>query len=215
MQMALLPMGVTEPKLIYNTVAEISKMAGFGSPALFWKLPGPPQPPPDSPEVQREKVRLQFESQRSEKDRIAEQQKFLAESQLEKEKMAFEGMQNEKDRATDLEKTRMSEATKLAVAELEAHTKQDTLNKSHAFEAQKVAATFAQEDKTAQIPERDALMERDSQMSELMGNLQMALSALADSISRPRVAVRDPQTNKPMYGRPMTDEEMAKIGRLQ
>ncbi len=61
----------------------------------------------------------------------------------------------------------------------------------------------------------DDQKEKDDGMSELLQNLQGALMAMSDSISRPRVAVRDPKTNKPLYGRPMTDEEMSNMGTIQ
>ena len=208
MQMALIGMGVTEPKLIYNTVAEISKMAGFGSPDLFWKLPGPPPPPQDPPELQREKARLQFEDKKLQVTQTAEQQKFQAEAQQGNQKLAFEASEAEKDRAMELEKARMAEATKLAIAEMQANVQRETLEQSQDFEAKKMAVTFNREDRDAEIPEREELQSREGQMAELMQNLQTALHALVDATNRPRVAVRDPKTGKPMYGRPMTDEEM-------
>jgi hypothetical protein len=211
MQMALLPMGVTDPKLIYNTVAEISKMAGFGSPDLFWKLPGPPQPQPPPPEIQKTQMMLQAEQQKFQAETQAEQQKFQAEAMQEKAKMAFDAQQAAEDRAADLEKARMDNATKLAIAELNANTQKETLEQSQGFEAQKIGATFAREDKAAQIPEREQLVENEAHMQELLANVQQALMALNDSISRPRVAVRDPKTGKALFGRAMTDEEMAQL----
>jgi hypothetical protein len=185
-------MGVTDPKLIYNTVSEISKMAGFGSPDLFWKIPGPPQPQPPPPEIQKTQMQIQADQQDSQSKLQAEQQKFQAEAQLERQRMAFDAAEKEKDRQMELEKTRMEEATKLAIAELNANVQQDTLDKSQTFEAQKLGATFAQEDKNAQIPEREVLQEREGQMGELMQNLHMAISALGQAMSRPKTVIRGP-----------------------
>jgi hypothetical protein len=103
MQMALLPMGVTEPKLIYNTVAEISKMAGFGSPDMFWKIPGPPQPQPPPPEVIKEQMRQQFEGQQADADRKFEAQKtqvtWQYEQQQEQVRQAFEANKQQIEQA--------------------------------------------------------------------------------------------------------------------
>lgn len=99
MQMALLPMGVTEPQLIYNTVSEMSKMAGFGSPDMFWKVPGPPQPQPPPPEIIKEQMRQQFEAQQAEADRKFEIQKTQATWQYDKQQeqmqKAFEAQQQQ------------------------------------------------------------------------------------------------------------------------
>lgn len=68
-QMATLPMGITDPALIYNTLSEMTKAAGFPTETQFWKQPGPPQQPPPPPEVIKEQMRQQFESQQAEADR--------------------------------------------------------------------------------------------------------------------------------------------------
>jgi hypothetical protein len=192
MQMALLPMGVTDPSLIYNTVSEISKMAGFGSPAMFWKMPGPPQPQPPPPEIQKQQMQIQADQQDSQMQLQAEQQKFQAEATLSQRKMAWDGQQKDKDREVELEKARMDNATKLAIAELNANAQDQSLDKTQTFEAQKLGATFAQEDKNAQIPEREMMQEREGQMGELMQNLHMAISALGEAMSRPKAVVRGP-----------------------
>jgi hypothetical protein len=192
MQMALLPMGVTNPKLIYNTVSEISKMAGFGSPDMFWQVPGPQPPPPPPPEVQREQMKIQAEQQQSQMTMQAEIHKYQADAQREKAKLAYDATQAEQDRAVELEKARMDNATKLAIAELQADSQNKSLDKTQSFEAQKLGATFAREDKNAQIPEREQMQEREGQMGELLQNLQSAISSLGEAMSRPKSVVRGP-----------------------
>jgi hypothetical protein len=71
-----------------------------------------------------------------------------------------------------------------------------------------MGATFQREDEK-EATAKAQVQEKDDGMAELMANLQEALSNLSNAISRPRVAVRDPKTGKPMYGRPMTDGELA------
>ena len=192
MQMALLPMGVTNPKLIYNTVSEISKMAGFGSPDMFWQVPGPQPPPPPPPEVQREQMKIQAEQQQSQMTMQAEIHKYQADAQREKAKLAYDATQAEQDRAVELEKARMDNATKLAIAELQADSQNKSLDKTQSFEAQKLGATFAREDKNSQIPEREQMQEREGQMGELLQNLQSAISSLGEAMSRPKSVVRGP-----------------------
>jgi hypothetical protein len=186
MQMALLPMDVTDPKLIYNTVAEISKMAGFGSPDLFWKQPGPPKPMPPPPEIQKEQMKIQAEQQKFQAESANEQQKFQAESQLEQQKMAFEASEKAKDRELELEKARMSEATKLAIAQMQAQVQNETLEKSQTFEAQKLGATFEREDHNMAL-EREKEFEKSSkdegQMSQVLDNVNAAMETLAQKVS--------------------------------
>ena len=139
MQMALLPMGISEPKLIYNTVAEISKMSGFGSPDLFWKIPGPPQPQPPPPEVIKEQMRQQFEAQQADADRKFEVQKTQQTWQYDQQQTAvqqrFEAQQAqieiafktwlEQFKATaDGEKVSMQEQNKVDIAMLAAQNQQ-------------------------------------------------------------------------------------------
>jgi hypothetical protein len=193
MQMALLPMGVTDPKLIYNTVSEISKTAGFGSPDLFWKIPGPTQPQPPPPEIQKTQMMLQAEQQKFQAETQADQQKHQATAQAAQQaamqKMAFDASEAEKDRMAELEKTRMVEATKLAIAQLNAEIQDQTLEKSQSFEAQKLGATFEREDRKEQMPREEA-QQRDEQMGELLANLQQAIMAMAESMNRPKTVVR-------------------------
>jgi hypothetical protein len=139
MQMALLPMGVTEPKLIYNTVSEISKMSGFGSPDLFWKLPGPPQQPPPPPEVIKEQMRQQFETQQADADRKFEVQKIQQTWQYEQQQAAMQQRFEAQSQDTELsfkqwaeqfkaqsdgEKVAMQEQNKADIAQLQAQNAQ-------------------------------------------------------------------------------------------
>ena len=160
-------------------------------------------------------MQIQADQQEMQAKMQAEIHKYQADSQKEQAKLAYEAQEAERDRVLELEKARMDNATKLAIAQLNAENQKETLEKSQMFDAQKTVATFAREDMAKQKP-IDEANERDSEMAELLGNLQQALMMLNNSISRPRVAVRDPKTNKPLYGRPMTDEEMMKMnGGLQ
>ena len=207
-QMALLPMGVTDPSLIYNTVAEISKMAGFGSPDMFWKKPPaqlpPPPPPPEVIKAQAEMQQTQFEAQQ-------DQMKTQAQMELERQKMAAQASEKEKDRLVQIELAKMNEATKLAIAEMQIQNQRESEAQNMAFQAQSKNADQEFEMKKSTAVPRETVDGMENGMAELLTNLQQALTMLNDSISRPRVAVRDPKTNRALYGRPMTDEELAQI----
>ena len=205
-QMNLIPLGVAGPQQVHATMIEMAKLAGFANPAKFWIDPSqnPPPKPPPPPEL----LKIQADQQKSQAELQAEQHKFAAQARLDQQKMAFDASEAEKDREAELEKARMSEATKLAIAQMNHDTTMESTAANQTFEAQKMGAQFQREDQTKQ-QEQDKVQEKDDGMHELMNNLQEALNALSESISRPRVAVRDPKTGKPLYGRPMTDEELA------
>jgi AraC-like DNA-binding protein len=208
-QMALLPMGITDPSLIYNTVSEIAKMAGFASPEPFWKLP-PQNPPPPSPppEIVKEQMKLQADAQKFQAETQVDMQKYQADQQAEKMKLAFEASEREKDRQLELEKAKMQEATKLAIAQMQVENQEKQLEKSQQFEGQKI---MAQQSHEARLNGTEDVEKENSDMSELMQNLITALGTLNDAIRRPRVPERDPKTGKPLYGRLATDEEMARM----
>lgn len=120
-QMATIPMGITDPEKVYNTLSELTKAAGFPTEALFWKKPGPPQQPPPPPEVIKEQMRQQFESQQNEMDRrfeayklqVQEQSKTqIAEMQDQTKQMiaAFDGWLKLQDQTiqSEFEKQRMA-----------------------------------------------------------------------------------------------------------
>lgn len=202
-----LPLGLATPKNIYNALAKLTQNAGFKQPEEFWTDPekAPPMQQPPSPEA----IKAQAEQQKTQMQLQADAQKFQAEAALEQQRLAFEAAEKEKDRLAELERTRMQEATKLAIAEMNAEQAREQMSQSQQFEAQKMSATQEFEmKKTGAVPAEE-VEAKDATMVELLRNLQSALHALNDSISRPRVAVRDPKTGRPMYGRPMTDEEMA------
>ena len=193
MQMALLPMGVTEPNLIYNTVAEISKVAGFGSPAMFWQKPGPPKPTPPPPEIQKVQMQTQADAQKFQAEQQAEAQKFQAEQQAEQQKMMFEAAEAEKDRQAELEKTRMSEATKLAIAEMNANNAAQQQDKAQAHEKEQTKVANKREDRASGVDGYDPEAEQSyaDRMAELLGNVQEAITAFDTRRNAPKRIIRD------------------------
>lgn len=203
-----LPLGLVKRENIHKTNVEILKLAGFANPEAFWPNPATTQPPQQPPPPEILKIQAEKEMMMVEKQMDA--QKFQAEALLKREERDFQAQENEKQRLADLEKAKMSEATKLAIAEMNRETTLETTDKSQQFEAGKMQIEMEREDMT-RSEDKAKEQEKEAGMSELLSNLQNALSALAGAINRPRIAVRDPSTGKPMYGRPMTDEEMAKL----
>jgi hypothetical protein len=204
-QQQAIQIGVASPKNIYNALSKLTQNAGFKQAEEFWTDPEkspPPQPPnPEAIKAQAEMQKAQFEAQQ-------DAQKFQAEAMLEQQKAQAEAMEKEKDRQLQLEIARMSEATKLAIAEKNIERQREAEYNGQNFEVQKMGASQDFEMKKSGAVPKEEVEAKDDGMRELLSNLQSALAMLNDSINRPRVAVRDPKTGKPMYGRPMTDEEM-------
>lgn len=149
MQMALLPMGVTEPKLIYNTVAEISKMAGFGSPEMFWKRPGPPQPQPPPPEVIKEQMRQQFEAQQNDADRKFEVQKL-------QQTWQYEQQQTQMQQQFEAQNQKVEQAFKAWVVQVQEGAKADVVAVQ---EQNKADVAVLQEETKRTIAQMQALLD--------------------------------------------------------
>jgi hypothetical protein len=205
-QQQAIQIGVASPKNIYNALSKLTQNAGFKQAEEFWTDPEK-NPPPQAPNP--EAIKAQAEMQKSQFEAQQDAQKFQAEAMLEQQKAQAEAMEKEKDRQLQLEIARMSEATKLAIAEKNIERQREAEYNGQTFEVQKMGASQEFEMKKSGAVPKEEAEAKDDGMRELLSNLQSALAMLNDSINRPRVAVRDPKTGKPMYGRPMTDEEMA------
>jgi hypothetical protein len=102
-QMQTLPLGVTNPELIFNTLAELTKAAGFPTEAQFWKKPDPNFQPPPPPEM----LKLQAETQ-------AKQQELQLKQQEAQSEMQFK----QQDAQIELEKSKVELQIKLAELEI-------------------------------------------------------------------------------------------------
>ncbi len=182
-QMQTIPLGLAKPENIHATVLEMAKLSGFANPDKFWNDPrqNPPPPQPPNPEI----MKIQADQQKTQAQLQAEAQKFQAEAELERQKIVATAIENEKNREVELEKARMSEATKLAIAEMNRSTTMETTAATQSFEAQKLGATFQREDQKAQM-EQEKSQEKDDGMTELLNNLQMAVQAISETVSKPK-----------------------------
>jgi hypothetical protein len=196
-QMQTLPLGVTAPPLIYNTLAEMTKAAGFASEAMFWQKPPPPnpnQPPP--PEVQLEQMRQQFEGQ---KVQIMEQSKAqIAQMQAEMDRMKLEydAANGERERELKRQIAELQEATKLTIAQMN----QEHSSQMEVFKAQNSVAT---EERGRQY-ERET-KEQEDKTPEIIRSMQETMAALAQTVQGSQTVaierVKDPKTGKLVGGR--------------
>lgn len=196
-QMATLSMGVCTPENIYNTLAELTKAAGFASEGLFWTKPGPPQPAPPPPEIIKEQMRQQFEAQQADAER------------------RFETW-----------KTQATEATKTEVAQLQAQTQQLVALIKAYIDEQKQAITqevAGAREETGRVKLQMDMMSRQQQpvsvnvgadetkrhIDELVGGLaeqfRGQLAELSQRMDASRTVgiqrVRDPKTGALIGGR--------------
>jgi hypothetical protein len=131
--------GIADPKTVYNTATEISKLQGFAQPERFWTDPAqkpPPQPQPP-PEVQVAQMRLQADQQKTQAQLQADQQKtqmqaqvdsqraqveLQAKQQMEQQQLAFEKWKTEFQASVDLQIASMKEdkATEREITKLSA-----------------------------------------------------------------------------------------------
>lgn len=88
-QMMALPLGITKPAQIFNTLAEMTKAAGFGSEKKFWTNPEE-EPPPEQgppPEIQVKQMELQSQEQIKAAELKHDEMKTKAQMQLDKYKI--------------------------------------------------------------------------------------------------------------------------------
>lgn len=180
-----MPLGLVQRENIHKTNVEILKLAGFANPEAFWPNPAttkPPQqpPPPEVLKIQAEKEMKQVEMQ-------ADAQKFQADAMMKREERQFHAQEAEKQRLFDLEKAKMSEATKLAIAEMNKETTLETTDKTQQFQAGMKQVDMQREDMQKQSEEQK-VQEKDDGMRELLVNLQSAI----ESLSRPKQVIRGP-----------------------
>jgi hypothetical protein len=183
MQMALMPMQVTTPALVYNTASEISKAAGFGSPDLFWQRPPPPQPQGPPPDVMLQKMKQEFEAQQADADRRFEAQKLQIEQAHEQRATAAE-------QSFAMQQQRITQAFEAWVLQIEQGTKAEiaTAHEETARTVAEMRAMLEQQKMAIEAEMRDGREESARLKTErsLLGELGGALEALASRIDGTR-----------------------------
>lgn len=197
-QKEALALGVTEPRKIYNALAELTKAYGFSTPEKFWTEPppGPLPPPPPDPKMEIEKQKLQLQAQ-------VEAGKFA----VDKEKVAVEREKLQVDRASklaDIEVKRESTQAQLIHAK---EIKQHELSHDQQRHAREIEARGQPKVVIDAQGKMDQASEQVMQMAEAakqMGesNMQVmqavthAIQMLSEAMSAERELVRDPKTGK-------------------
>lgn len=192
-----LPLGVTNPQKIYNALVKLTQNAGFKQPDQFWSDPTkePPQQKGPSPE----ELKAQTEMQKTQMQLQADAQKFQAESMEKDKERAFQAAENEKDRALELEKTRITEASKFALQSQAQDNVRSLETEKHQMELDK------QEKDNSPVVER--IDSHGAELKEIIGTFVQAMNAMQKEISRPRIPVRD-ANGKVVGARAARDDEM-------
>lgn len=94
-QMQMLPLGVTNPALIYNTLARMAKVAGYKDASEFWQNPAqmpPPPPPGPPPEIVLQQMKMQADVQKTQAEMTVEMEKvkLQAEAKLQETQAQLE-----------------------------------------------------------------------------------------------------------------------------
>lgn len=195
-QKEALMIGVTTPQNIYNALVKLTQNAGFKQADEFWTDPSktPPQPKGPSPE----EVKAQTEMQKAQMQTQNEQQKFQAQAQLDQQRMAFEAAEKQKDRELELEKLRVTESTKIALAQMNAEHSTQLETTKHGMSLEK------QEKDNSPVVER--IDSSSQEISGVLSDLVQVMHVLRADINRPRVPVR--VNGKVTGSRPARDEEI-------
>jgi len=162
-QMQVLPYGVAGPEQLYQTLLEMAKLAGHANPGKFLIDPAmnPPPPPPPNPDM----VKIQAEQQSKQQALQADAQKFKAQADQERNKAMFDAVQKDKTAKQSLRRHACSKQP-FSLSQNSTPTLQLCKpSKGHAFEAQKLGATFQREDMAKQ---QEQTQTKDDGMASLL-----------------------------------------------
>lgn len=188
MQLAGLQLGIATPENLYHTASKMVQNAGFKQAEQFWKNPaeGPPMQQPPDPMVQTKQMELQADAQKFQAQTQLDQQQAQQDQQLKAMELQAQAEQAEKDRQADLAKTQMQEATKVAIARINAeYDAQVEMTRE-----QNRAKPVSQEWDDTNL--RQTMEMGNGQMAQVLASLQQTMQALAEGITRPKTLVRGP-----------------------
>lgn len=197
-QKEMIALGLATPNNMYNTLAELTKAAGFPSEDKFWTEPQqgsqPPQPP--NPEAVKAQAQMQIEQMKIQ----AEQQKVQVQAQADAQKAQMQ-LQHEQVRSQNdvaIEQAKMQAQMELErwKAQLEAET---TLQKVHLeLQAKKeIELMKAQSDAAVQMAQLKTELNgtldkaKTSQDGQQSNVIMQGLQAAIESLNRPKMIVRD------------------------
>ncbi len=176
-QMATLPMRVTTPKHIYQTMGEIVKAIGFANADKFFVDPdklGPPPPPPPDPLM----VKTQMDAQT--KMQVAQIQ-----AQIDVKRLELESLKEHERIMLDKYKVDTDSAVKIQLEQIKQEAGRESMKASQDFESRKLG-----------IPDEVMKQEGEAMLNEYLARsnqLQEQLMAAVAHMNAPRTVVRDEQ----------------------
>lgn len=190
MQMKLLPLGVTDPHRIYNTLAEIAAAAGFANPDKFFSDPqqqGQPQVPPQlmqqMQQMQQAVQKLQQENMQLKAGLPAKQWQIQADQQTEQAKAQIEAVQHNGE--MQIEQQKIGSQEKIAAAELESKERQVLMQL--AADVLKTQMTAQQTAETPDEPQPEAQAVNEQALLAMMAVIQQ----MAATMAAPKRIIRD------------------------
>jgi hypothetical protein len=191
-QLQALPMRVTTPKHIYQTLAEMVKTMGFPNPDKFFidpdKLP-PPGPPPPDPLI----VKTQMETQ-------ARGQLGQIQGQIDVKRLELDALKEHERVMLDKYKIDTDAAVKLQIEQIKQDAAASMTQASQSFEQQKIGMQYEREDQAAQRGQ-----EGEAMLNEYMARAQQVQQALEEvlaTITAPQPPQQQP-IQQPMPQGPM------------
>lgn len=177
MQMQTMPLGITNPELIYNTLAELTKAAGFPTESMFWQKPGPPQPPGPPPEVMLEQMRQQFEAQKVQMQEQSKAQIAQMQAEMDRLKLEADAANAERERELKARITEMQESTKLTIAQM---------NQEHASQMETFKAQNAVAGEERQVQRERETKAQEDRTPEVIQQMQETMAAIAQMVQGSR-----------------------------
>lgn len=197
-QKEALMIGVTTPQNIYNALVKLTQNAGFKQADEFWTDPSK-APPPQQQGPSPEQVKAEADMQKEQAKLQADAQKTQFQAQQDEKRMMFEASEKEKDRALELEKLRIQESTKIALAQFSAESSAQLETTKHGMSLEK------QEKDNSPVVDR--IDSSSQEITGVLSDLAQAMNALIAVTSRPRVPVKNAQ-GKVVGARPARDDEL-------
>ncbi len=192
-QKELLPLGITTPEKIFNTMAELSKAAGFASQEKFWEQPKEgPMPQPPNPEVIKAQAAMQGKQMEIQATAQAKDREIAAQAQAD-ERKAQQDMQQEQLRSTnDMTIQREKIASEAALEKYKADLAAETELKIAAINAQVQMAGFNAKDNVDAVVSglAEAVNMQDKVIRDIAAVTQ-GINQAAALMTAPRRVVRD------------------------
>jgi len=212
MQAQAAQVGIASPKNIYNTLARITKTAGFKDVNEFWTDPekAPPKQPQVDPKVQVEQMRQQAEIQKFQATQQMEVQKFQAEQTMQQElnrmKMEFEQRQSEMELQLQASNDQRDSEREALKAQYDAQIEEMKIQNERDIKAMEDATKRYLGELDAQVKLTIAGAQQESKMvdaglkaqsmdNQVLAKAMEGMSAALQQVGKPKKVVRDADGN--------------------